>query len=577
MSIYLKVFNFIKQIEPYSVYLLLIVFILSSFLEAIGISLVMPLIALVIEDNFLNIIENSKFGIYFPDYILNMKRDQALLFISISLIILYLLKNVLLILSEYMKTSFTGKLKANLSNQLINKYLHQNYIYHSKKNTTQINSIINQKVIDVTDGMIASVLTIFAEIILIIGLLCLIIFVKQLNTFVILILLFSAGLLFAKIINTYIKKIGLVRKIKQDIKFKYFNSIINNFREILLTGKKKLYYKNFEQSLNTIAKLDAIRGGLQRSPQLIFETIGILGLILIIYYLMHLNASPLKILTVCTFFAAVSYRAIPSLHKIFYFHYNIKYYSSIFEEINNEIKINNIIEYHDDKYDKINSISLHNVSFKYSKEKNYILNNISLKINNNTTIGIYGSSGSGKTTLLDIISGLLEPTVGSISINEEKINNNYLRRKLQNNLSYISQKTTIINDTLLNNICFGEDKFEIDIKRYEEAIKNAGLTDFAKKDFNNSEILLDSGKNISGGQLQRIGIARALYSHKDILIFDESTNALDEKLEKKIITNISQLKKNKIIFFVSHNLDIMHNLDYIFEVKEGYLKEISKS
>ena len=87
---------------------------------------------------------------------------------------------------------------------------------------------------------------------------------------------------------------------------------------------------------------------MQRSPQLIFETLGIAGLVVIIYYLLSLNASTVKIIATCTFFAAVCYRAIPSLHKILFFHYNVKYYKPIFNEFITEIEIQNKIEYHDE-------------------------------------------------------------------------------------------------------------------------------------------------------------------------------------------------------------------------------------
>ena len=133
MKTYIQVFKFITKHQPYSVYFLLLIFITSSIIEAIGISLVMPLIALVLEDNFLIILKNSMFGNYVPDFIYLMERDGALLFFSLSLIFIYIIKNITLIFIEYFKYLFTGKINAKLSNALMNKYLHQNYLYHSKK------------------------------------------------------------------------------------------------------------------------------------------------------------------------------------------------------------------------------------------------------------------------------------------------------------------------------------------------------------------------------------------------------------------------------------------------------------
>ena len=343
----------------------------------------------------------------------------------------------------------------------------------------------------------------------------------------------------------------------------------------MLTGRTGTYFINFQKSLSKIAYLDAMKAGMQRSPQLILETIGISGLVFIIYYLLHLNSSPLKIIAICTFFAAVSYRAIPSIHKILYFHYNVKYFNPIFEELLNEIDIKNNIEYHSDYFPIIDVIKLHDISFKYQNRKDLVLDKINLEFKKDSSIGIFGNSGSGKTTLLDIMACLVEANTGYISVNDNKIDNNYLKRKLQNNISYTSQKTTVINDTLIRNICFGVDDKEINFDLYKKSIKIAELEDFEKEFNENSKKMSDFGKNISGGQLQRIGIARALYQNKNILIFDEATNALDENLESKIVSNLLNLKKDKIIIFISHNIKMMKDLDIVYEVSNKNIKKVT--
>ena len=574
MKTYIDVLIFLKKYQPSSIYFLLLIFIGSSLIEALGISLVMPIIALVLENNFLVILENSMFGNYVPQFIFKLSRDEALLFFSVTIILLYILKNLILIFTEYSKFLFTGKINAKLSKELMNKYLHQNYLYHSKKNLSEINAIINQKINDLTNGMFAAVLTIISEIVLLLILILLIIFFKQFNTFLILITLFFFGSIFGKAINKYIKRLGIQRQEKLSIKFNNFNTIMNNFREILLIGKTGEYYKNFQKSLSNIAYLDAVRSAFQRSPQLILETIGISGLIFIIYYLLHLNASPLKIVAICTFFAAISYRAIPSIHKILYFHYNVKYYYPLFKELKKEIGIKNEVEYHNEKFKTISSIKLKDISFKYSDKKDYILKNVNLDLVPNCSVGIFGDSGSGKTTFLDIISGLVDSQDGSLIINDTIIENNFLKRKLQNNISYTSQKTTILNDTLVKNVCFGVDEKDINYDLYRQSISLAELEKVENELKVGSEKMSDFGRNISGGQLQRIGIARALYQNKEILIFDEATNALDENLEKKIISNIVNLKKDKLLIFITHNLEMMKKFDVIYKVENKTIKKI---
>ena len=534
--------------------------------------MVIPIIALVIEDNFLQILRNSSFGAYVPEFILNMENEKALMFFSIFVIIIYFLKNLVLIITEYLKSIFVNNIKEKISTIMMSKYLHQDYLYHSKKNNSEINSTINQKISDLTDGFLSAVLTIIAETIMVTILIALVIFFKQINTFLILIALFVLGAISAKIISGFIKKIGTQRQINVNIKFENFTNIIDNFREIILTGKTGLYFLKFSNSLKIIAKMDATRAALQRSPQLIFETLGIAGLVLIIYYLMNINVSTVKIIATCTFFAAVCYRAIPSLHKILYYYYNVNYYKPIFTEFLNEINIENKIQYHDEKFNIINNISLKNITFKYDNN-NFILNNLNIEISKNSSIGIFGKSGSGKTTFLDIISGLVVPNSGKVIVDDQVIENNYLRRKLQNNISYISQKTTVINDTLLKNICFGFKEKEIDIERYNKIVEICELKDIAKDFDQKLKRVSNSGSNISGGQLQRIGLARALYQNKDILILDEATNSLDEKTAAIIMNNILAIK-NKTIIIVSHNLENLETCDQLYEFKNKNIIKI---
>jgi len=567
MNIYFLTFNFIRKYQPYSVYFLIVIFLLSSFIEAIGISFVMPVIALVLDENFLKILENSSFGKYAPNFILNMSHTTALTFFSTLVIAIYITKNIVLIITEYLKAIFINNIKERISTLVMNKYLHQDYLYHSKKDVSEINSIINQKIDDLTNGLLSAVLIIISELIMIFGLLILIIFFNQLNTFLILCALFIAGIILSKTISVFIKKIANKRQESLGIKFDNFSSIINNFREIILTGRTGLYFFNFTNSLKTIAKMDAIRATFQRAPQLIFETLGIAGLIIIIYYLLFLNASSVKIIATCTFFAAICYRAIPSLNKILYFHYNVKYYLPIFKEIIKEINIENKTVYHNKKLIIKKYIGLQNIYFKYDKKNNFTFKKLDIRIKSGSTVGIFGKSGTGKTTFLDLISGLVTPNRGSLFVDNKKINNSYLRRKLQNNISYISQKTTVINDTLKKNICFGIEDNDIDIDRYNLSIKICGLESIQKNFDKQFKKISDFGKNISGGQLQRIGIARAIYQDKDVLIFDEATNALDEELEEQIVSNLIKIKKNKILIFVSHNKKMLKKFDDLYEVK----------
>ena len=571
----LDLFILINKRYPYSIYLFLFLFTTTSILETIGISLVIPIIALLLDESFLKSVQNSKYEVFLPDFIFELNRDEAMIFFSAFIVVVYIVKSIFIYFSIYNISLFVGRVKAYLTYQLMFNYLHQNYLYYTKKNFSEINNNINQRVNDVCDGVVQAILYIISEVMIILGMLLLIIFFNQINVFFIIFIFLIIGYGFAKLLNKKISNYGIIRQKEVNAKFDIFSRLINNIREILLIGKFKFAFKNFYNSLFKVATLDAKRQAMQRSPGLILETVGVLSLVLIVFYLEHHNYSTTKIIATCTFFAAIAYRSIPSLHKITFYHMNYKYYKPGFLKVWSEIKLKEEIIYHNEKINFNDCIELRNVNFGYSDKEKQIISNLNLKIPKNKIIGIYGKSGSGKTTLLDIISGLIKPTSGELLIDNNKIDNAYLLRKLQNNLSYTSQRTTILNDSFIGNICFGVDDGSIDKKLYNYAINFSKLEELEKELNQNNILLNDTIKNLSGGQIQRIGIARALYRDNEILIFDEATNSLDEKTADEILNNIINIK-DKTIIIVSHNLENLENCDHLYEFKNENLQLIRK-
>ena len=325
-------------------------------------------------------------------------------------------------------------------------YLHQEYLFYTKKNLSEINNNINQKVNDVSDGVIQSILYMLSEIVILIGILSLIVIFNQIDVFFIILIFFLFGIILAKIMNAKVKNYGLVRQNEIDLKFDRFSKLVGNIREILLIGKFKFAFKNFYNSLFNVAILDAKRQSLQRTPGLILETVGVISLVAIVFYLKYLDYSTTKIIATCTFFAAVSYRSIPSLHKIVFYNSSFKYFYPAFDRLWSEINLKENIKYHDEKIKFEKKIYLRNIHFSYENKDQKVIDNLSFEIEKNKIIGIYGKSGSGKTTFLDILSGLIKPNNGEIYVDDNKIDNQYDLRKLQNNISYTSQKTTVLSD-----------------------------------------------------------------------------------------------------------------------------------
>ena len=569
----LKIFNLVRTYKPFSLYVFIIIFIITSILEMFGIGMLIPLIAIILDPNFLINLSRPPYSLYIPDFFLISNHDDLLIVISTIVVLLYAFKNFFLLLSVYLISIFVGKIKANITNKLMLNYLSQNYLYHLTKKNSEININIHQRVESIANGSIASILYITSEVLIVLSLIILIFIFGQINIFFIFFLFIFFAVLVSKLLTKKIKRFGETKNFNQLKKFKVFSNLINNIREVILLGKKNFAYLDFYNAEHVISKLDAKVAALTRAPFFLFEMMGIIGLMVTIFYLRNLGYEAIEIVAICTLFAAICYRIIPSLNKIIFFYYQIKFNHLIFTNILNELNLDPVIQFHDEKINFQKLISLNDIYFEYENKKS-ILNNINLEIKKNTIIGIVGKSGSGKTTLLDIISGLILPTKGYYKIDDVIISNYYLSRKVQNIISYASQNVTVLNDSLKKNICFGLEDFSIDKKKYEKIIDIVMLRDFVNSGKADMQ-LGDFGRNISGGQMQRLGIARALYFDKEIMIFDESTSSLDIETEAKIIKNIKESNLDKTIIIVSHRFENLKYCEKIYKIDNGSIFLVS--
>ena len=201
-----------------------------------------------------------------------------------------------------------------------------------------------------------------------------------------------------------------------------------------------------------------------------------------------------------------------------------------------------------------------------------ILNEISFNVNDGEKIGLVGPNGTGKSTFATIISGLITNYEGKLFIND---NINFNKKILQGITGHVSQHVNLIDDTILNNICFGIDKKDYDLKKIDEIIDNLNLRDLINNLPKKYESKIgEQGLKLSGGQRQKISLARTLYLNPKIIIFDESTSSLDRKSEIEFINIINNIKHDKIIFFISHNKLLEESFDEIYEIENQKLNKI---
>ena len=294
-------------------------------------------------------------------------------------------------------------------------------------------------------------------------------------------------------------------------------------------------------------------------------------IIFTVLILININYENDKIIIFIALLAAVGFKLIPSFNKIISAVQHLKFYLPITDNLCTELNIK--LEKHTkNKPEYIifkDDIKFSNIKFSYNKEQ-LILNDLSLEIKKNQKIGIIGSTGAGKTTFINILLGLLKQQNGEIFIDNKKVI--LSNRSWQNKIGYVPQNVYLIDDTIKKNIAFGINEENISNIKLEKSLKISQLDSFISKLPNGIDTLVgENGVNLSGGQLQRIGIARAIYDNPEILIFDEPTSSLDSETEKKFIKEIYNVSESKTIIIISHKINTLNFCDKIYILKNGKL------
>lgn len=548
---------------------LLLLFFLSSIVEVLGISLIGGFFAYL--TNF-QISEDTAFGkifYFFNDLGVDINSINSLAFFIICVL---LIRFFFQLIANYSILYFTNNLARNLRKKLISTFLNLKYLDFVNKDS----SALYNELTSLTEQFITLInvsLKLFSDLILLLLIIVMLYLVSP-KIFLVLFLIFSFLFLLNKFIfSKRIFKIGATANDLSQKIFKTFKDGLVGFKQIKVLKKTKFIVENIGDTLKKHTKLATKYNFFLILTRYLIELIIALTLIFATILIYSLNDNSYALIVV-TIFGISTIRSLPIIINLIN-STNILFYSrNAVDRLHDSLKMNKNYVLEENKNDlisniKFDSLEIKNIYFGYSKLK--VLKNINLHINYKDFIFITGPSGSGKTTLLDIICGLIEPEEGNLIINGQSSSQPLYA--FRNKIYYLSQKSFILNDTLEQNIAFADK--EINKDRFDKAIKLAGLKDFYQKiEKNLNRNLGEDASKISGGEMQRIALARALYANKEILILDEFTSSLDSKNEKKIFETISELNKSKTVIIVSHDLQIKEIAKKSYKIENGELIRI---
>ena len=534
--------------------LILIVLIIGAFLEFLSVSLLFPVFL-----NFIDFTENiNSFEIFqkFKNLGFDFEKFQIENFILFTIFFFIFRFFFLLsrdVIVEYYVLNIARKFKLYQLKVYSNLPLNT---FSKEKNSEIFKNIYIES--NYFSSIFKSYLIIFQEIFVLIAILSLLFINDFLTTLIIIIFLICFSGIYFILVTQRIKWLGKIRSNLDNNIVETINNSLQGFKEIKLLRVSAQFYDNLNSYIKKFNVHNIKFNVLKNLTRPLFELILILAIS--IFLLINKSFAPSLIL-----YGMVFIRLMPSISLINKSVTEINFKKISLDIINNQIFLENSQEKlsypKNDEFKKYYEIK----DLNFSYENQIIFKNANIKILKNKIHGIIGKSGSGKSTLVNILSGLINPTDGKYYIDDSEKKNFY---DLRNYVSLVSQNSFVINDTILYNITFKEKELTInESKLLDDIIELSGLDEIFKK--NNLNLNYQIGKDgdkLSGGQIQRIAIARALFQNKNLIIFDEATNALDKNSELEIFKKIKRL--NKTIIIITHNENNLIHCDEIFSIEE---------
>ena len=566
-----KIFNLISKKDKTKVSLIVAGLLLISFLEMLSIGSIPAFVCL-----FLDI---EKFKDFLLGYNLDVsfitKQNQAelLKYASVILILIFVVKNIFVVAFNYFHYSFNFEIKKNLSLQMFSKYINEDYeTLNLKSNSTITRDILieTSQFIDIIDNLIS----LMREILLLTGIIVVLLLTDPIITFIIGVFLGFIIISFYLIFRKKISEKGRIVQFERERLFQWINETFGSILDIKIFNQHSHFYKLFANSVTRYEKQNLYMNFVSSLPKTFLEVISISIVLLFIIVHVYLDKTQVSFLPLLTLLVIALAKMIPSFNNLIIAFNTLKYRKPSLDLIHKNLKKSNKnleeIKFEQNSFESINDMSFENVGYKYPEKSNYVFENINLKINKGEFTAIIGKSGSGKSTLMLLMLGVLNPSKGKICIDDNLLNyqnTNFWHRKV----SYVSQNPYLLNDTILNNITFGENQEDINDKNFlKEVCDISRVTEFSNNFKNGLETkITENGSNLSGGQKQRISIARALYRKSSFVFFDEATNALDEKLEKDIFDSVNKKFPDMTKIVITHRLSTIIKANSIIFFEDG--------
>jgi ATP-binding cassette, subfamily B, bacterial PglK len=552
---------------------LLLLMLLASIFEVISIGAVLPFLGALTSPD--QVFQHQLLQPLIK--LLDLKEpSQLILPLTIIFITTVIFAGVIRLLLLYSMTRLSYATGADLSINIYQRTLYQEYSIHMARNSSEVINGIVTKTNAVITGVITPILTLISSVILLIGIMSAL-FIIDLK--IALTVFIGLGLIYFLVIRFTKKQLKDNSKIIANQSTQLIKSIqegLGGIRDVLIDGSQQFYCDLYRNADLPIRHASGNNIFISVSPRYVMEAIG-MTLIASIAYMISQQGDTMTAIPVLGALALGAQRLLPALQQAYGSYSMMKGVSSSFQDVLTLLE--------QPLPDYINQslaapmpfkkeIQLKKINFRYTKDTDWILKDINLTIAKGMRVGFIGTTGSGKSTLLDVIMGLLTPTEGEISIDNQPVTIEN-RREWQAHIAHVPQSIYLFDSSIEENIAFAIPEGKINRQRVKKVAADAQISKLIEGWKNGYKTSVgEQGVRISGGQRQRIGIARALYKDASVLIFDEATSALDSETEKSVMESIVALDKDLTILIVAHRLTTLKGCDLVVRLDKNNIVQI---
>ena len=506
-----------------------------------------------------------------------IEKDQSLiLVIPVLIVIAFATKGISLYVAKALMIKVGEEISKSLQYNMVKSLIYTDSQNIDKKHTGKFISNLTYDVQHITNLLSNAILILFKDSLTLIGLLA-VMFFQNWKLSLISIIMIPVSSIFAKTLGKRMKKVVTEAQERSGFLVSYLVELFKNHKIAKIFQKEDYEINRADVQLTELMnKNKKIATVLIRMSPIMEVLTGIMIAILIYYSGKLILKGEIDVNNFFSFLAAMmlAYQPVRSLTSL-----NIV----VNQGLSSAVRILPIIDIKNKIKDSQNSksldvreskISFKNIYFKYEENEKYVLEDINLEFEGGKMTALVGHSGSGKSTILNLIPRFYQPQSGQIKIDDQSIDKVTIQ-SLRNNISLVSQETTLFDDTIKNNIKYADENASEE--EILEASKLSNSHEFIEKLPNKYDTIIgENGVRLSGGEKQRISIARAMLKKSTIILLDEATSSLDSQTEGKIQEALNKLIKNKTTIVIAHRLSTILNSNNIYLIDSGQVIESGK-